>query len=144
MMIYRIVTAWVVAATMLLCPFLCLANAATPSKSTSPEHRRAVTHACACCPASGSQSKDKEPCERDSGSQGGTCLCHGAVMDLHAKPIAVQAERGIFFLFDELFANTAKAQLFHANAVRHPASCHFVASADRGRGIRALIESLLI
>jgi hypothetical protein len=140
-MIYRIATTWTVAATMLLCPFICLVRASATLDSAAGGHQKQVTHSCCAC--SGCEGHKKAPCQRDSDRQGGTCLCHGAVLQSPTMPPSFDLGTVVFLSSDDLLSSAKSAILADSLfAVEHPA-CHFP-FADSGQELRALIESFLL
>jgi hypothetical protein len=138
-MIYRIAITWFLVATMLLCPFICMANASVTSGAT----KRGQLSRCCCCPCSDSEKSGNAPCKQGSKEQGGTCLCHGAVLQSPTVPSNPNAGPALFVLVDD-FLPSAKS-VIHADSlftvVHH--SYQFP-TADSGREVRALIESYLL
>jgi len=131
-------TVYLLVAVLLACPFPCLAQAAG-SMGVCATNDCTATDAC-CCPSSeGGKEQSNDPCS-DQGC--GTCLCHGAVMD---RPAVVPSpDPGIVSLMPSAAVLLAGESLFAED--RHftgQAACHFP-SADSGRQVRALIESLLL
>jgi hypothetical protein len=135
-MIYRIATTWVLVATMLLCPFICLANASTAGGQNGQPSK-------SCCPCSDSDDSENAPCQRDSGGQGGSCLCHGAVLQSPTLPPSLDIGPVVFLSSNDLLSSAKSAILADTLfAVEHTA-CHFP-FADSGHELRALIESFLL
>ena len=141
----RAAVAGLAVAVLLGCPYVCMAQAARAGKAhTQPR-------CCHCCgpnePApdqpEGNESGRDRPNDSDSGTQGGACLCHGAVLQSPPTPPGFDHAPAAFLPVDDLPA-TAKSSIFGDSlfAVEHTA-CHFP-SADSGRKVRALIESLLL
>lgn len=127
-------TVYLLVAVLLACPFPCLAHAAA---SVDP---CAAGDCAAACPASDSgNERSDDPC---SDSDSGTCLCHGAVMD---RPAALpNPDAGIVSLLPLDGMLLAGESFFvEDRLLTGQAACHFP-SADSGREVRALIESLLL
>jgi hypothetical protein len=95
-----------------------------------------------CSPADSSETGDNPPVNHDCCTQGGTCLCHGAILEHCAHPIIIDAGLVAPLPVDAL---PIPGQLFVADSSLLPerAACHFH-SAESGRKVRALIESFLI
>jgi len=131
-------TVYLLVAVLLACPFPCLAQAAA-SVGGCAVGDCATTDACACPASESGHERSDDPCsDRDSG----TCLCHGAVMDRPAE--LPSPDVGIVSLLP-LAAMLLAGESFSTED-RHfagQAACHFP-SADSGREVRALIESLLL
>jgi len=134
------VTAYVILVTLLLCPYLCLGRVATAC-GTDFAANDCRDDDC-CCPSPVSDSNKDRPRDSDSGRQGGTCLCHGAVLQPPIILPSVDAGFATFAAVDELSAATSSIFVDRLFAVEH-AMRHFSA-ADSGRAVRALIESLLL
>ena len=137
----RRATIYVVMGTLLLCPYSCLGRITAVAETAN------VAHDCRgddCCgPLPGSESGGNRPNPSDSGSQCGTCLCHGAVLQSPTIPPAYDNELTAILPVDVLLALTNSSILADSLfAVEHTV-CHFPA-ADSGREVRALIESLLL
>ena len=136
-------TVHLLTAILLVCPYLCLSNAAAGTATCST--RGYPSGGCDCCsravPRDSQGSKDC-PEQPDSRQGSGTCLCHGAVVDRHVE--TPNPDHAIVtcltpdvaalvvdpFGLDERFSNERSA-------------CHFPA-AESGREVRALIVSLLL
>jgi hypothetical protein len=143
----RAAVAGLAVAVLLVCPYVCIGQ--TGAARAGKEHTRQSW--CNCCgpnqPApdqpEGNQPGRDRPSDSGSGTQGGDCLCHGAV--LQSPPTLPSFDHGpaAFLPVDDLPA-TAESSIFGDSlfAVEHTA-CQF-ASADSGRKVRALIESLLL
>lgn len=133
-------TVHLLAAVLLACPYLCLSNASVVSAKSfmHPSPLRG----CDCCSHSAPQDSKDCPSQPDSRQGSGTCLCHGAVMDRHVEmpnpdhavvtclPLDAMVLVGEPFGLDDGFATER-------------AACHFP-TAQSGREVRALIESLLL
>ena len=139
MSFHRRATIYVVIGTLLLCPYTCLGRAAAVA-ATVDSVRDCPDDDC-CSPTPTPDSGKDRP--NDSGRQGGSCLCHGAVLQSPAIFPDVDASPVAFMVADDLLAVT-RSSIFADSlfAVEHTI-CHFPA-ADSGREVRALIESLLL
>jgi hypothetical protein len=136
--VFRAFTVYLVVGVLVACPFPCLAKAA---EGTSAACTGGGCGACdCCCPDSGSESDGDGPVTPDC-CDGGTCLCHGAVVEPHVQLPSPQAEPAVLACIEDVLALAAISG-FDAVAVDRTA-CHFP-SADSGRKVRALIESLLL
>ena len=132
-------TVYLLVAVLLACPFPCLAQAAA-SVGGCAVGDCATTDACACPASESGNERSDDPCSDPSSN--GTCLCHGAVMDRPAELPSPAA--GIVSLLP--LATMLLAGESFSTEDRHftgQAACHFP-SADSGREVRALIESLLL
>jgi hypothetical protein len=136
-------TVHLLTAILLVCPYLCLSNAATGTDASSTRVHHSA--GCDCCSRSVPQdSQDSENCpdQPDSRQGSGTCLCHGAVMDRHIEmftpdhAVVVCLPSGALVLAAEPFGQDDQL-------VTQRAACHFPA-AESGREVRALIASLLL
>ena len=129
-----------VVAVLLVCPYLCLSNAAAGLGAASM--RGSQGKCCDCCSRSAPQESEDGPNQPDSRQGSGTCLCHGAVMGQHVSPPNSDNAIITFLPLD------ATIVLGDAFAVERgfsieQAACHFPV-ADSGRAVRALIESFLL
>lgn len=131
-MLVRRAIVWLVIGTVVACPFPCLAEAAQGSASDATVLR----NQCGCC----GPVQPTEPMPRPS-SQGGTCLCHGAVLEHVAQVPGLDLQPVAVYWFDVALqiVSPATIELGDLNL----SACDF-ANADSGRTIRALIESFLI
>ena len=138
-MVVRIATNWVLIATLVVCPFACLGGSV--AAMTTPE----VGHGCGasdrCCALSGSPTGDRGPCDRDPSDEGGSCLCHGAVMADHS-PDSELHPAPVLWTIPALSASMA-CGLSTVGAPAEKHVCHF-ANVDSRREVRALIESFLL
>lgn len=131
-------TVYLLVAVLLACPFPCLAQAAA-SVGGCAAGDCATTDACSCPSSEGGKEQSNDPCS-DRGS--GTCLCHGAVMDRPAE--LPNPDAGIVSLLPAAGMLLAGKSFFTEDRdFTGQAACHFP-SADSGREVRALIESLLL
>lgn len=130
MLIGRIIV-WVVIGTVIACPFPCLAEAAKGHDSKVTVGRK-----CGCC----GPVQPTEPVPRRS-DQGGTCLCHGAVLE-HVAQVPTLELQSVFVEW----IGDAEPRMTTSSvcAVELQFSACDFASADSGRILRALIESLLL
>lgn len=137
MVFSRTATIYLVVGTMLLCPYRCLAQAAAVPGTAC------LAGCCRGCQLSASESCKDRPSESDSGIQGETCLCHGAVLHSPAAPPSHDNGLAAFVPVDALPA-LARSSIFADSlfAGKHTV-CHFPA-VNSGREVRALIESLLL
>lgn len=131
-------TVYLLVAVLLACPFPCLAEAAA-SVGGCAVGDCATTDACACPASESGNERSDEPCS-DAGS--GMCLCHGAVMD---RPAALPSpDAGIVSLLPlDGMLLASGSFIAEDRLLTGQAACHFP-SADSGREVRALIESLLL
>ena len=136
---YRRATIYVVIGTLLLCPYTCLGRAVAVAETADCVRDCPDDDCCSPTPTPDS-GKDRPS---DSSGQGGSCLCHGAVLQSPAILPGVDAGPAVFVAVDDLLALT-RSSIFADSlfAVEHTI-CHFPA-ADSGREVRALIESLLL
>ena len=96
-MVVRAATVCLLVVVLLACPYPCLMHAAVGLGNSATEPCQADDD---CCGSPGSETgKDHSgapaPC-----SQGGTCLCHGAVMERHVAPPALDCEIVTFLPHD--------------------------------------------
>jgi len=133
----RTATVYLLVAVLLACPFPCLARAASVGACAVGNCCR--TDTCSCPASDRGEERSDDPCS-DPGS--GTCLCHGAVMD---RPAALPSpDAGIISLLPLDGMLLAGESFFvEDRLLTGQAACHFP-SADSGREVRALIESLLL
>lgn len=129
-------TIYVVVGILVLCPYTCLGRTAAVVETVDC----AQSDDCCSPPPASDSGKDRPS---DSSRRGGSCLCHGAVLQSPAILPCVDAGPATFVAVDDLQAVT-RSSLFCDSlfAVAHTV-CHFPA-ADSGRAVRALIESLLL
>lgn len=131
-MLVRRAIVWLVIGTVVACPFPCLAEAAQGFASDAT----VVRNQCGCC----GPVQPTEPVPLPS-SQGGTCLCHGAVLEHVAQVPALELQPVSVYWF-EVALQIVSPSAFDMGDLQLSA-CDF-AIADSGRTIRALIESFLI
>jgi hypothetical protein len=98
---------------------------------------------CCCAPSDSRPSeKGKERPDAPCSKPGGTCLCHGAVMDRPTAPPMPNA--GIVSLLPPEGMLPAGEWFFAADGLLPgQAACHFPA-AESGREVRALVASFLL
>jgi hypothetical protein len=138
-MIVRIATVWVLLATLVVCPFACLAESASAVAAVEVGHGCEVVDRC-CAPCN-TPAGDRDPGDRERSEQGGDCLCHGAVVADHASA-SERLPVPVFWDRQTPPASTGRAlSVVDAAAENH--ACHFP-NADSGRALRALIESFLL
>jgi hypothetical protein len=141
LMVFRTATVYTLVCVLLFCPYPCLARAVN-NCCEKTENECDCQDRDPCCPADSSDSGDNLPVNHDCCSQGGTCLCHGAILEHCANPIIIDAglvaplPLGAFLMPGQMFV--VDYSLFPERG-----ACHFH-SADSGRKVRALIESFLI
>ena len=140
MVFRRTATIYVLAGTMLFCPYVCLPEAAAKESACRVCDCRMEDH---YCPSPASGPNGDRPDNSGSKTQGGDCLCHGAVLQSPPNPPSLDIAFATLLPIGDLLA-VAKSSVCGCNlfAVEH-AVCHFPA-ADSGREVRALIESLLL
>lgn len=132
-------TIYLLVGTLLVCPYFCLPWAAANETAC-------LARGCQgdrCCPSPASVPNGDRPGDSDSRTQGGDCLCHGAVLQSPTTPPSLDSGLAAFLSVNDLLV-AARSSILGDNqfAVAHTA-CHFP-SADSGREVRALIESLLL
>lgn len=138
-MTIRAAKVYTLVAVLLACPFPCLARGVV-GVGGSALGDCATTDACGCPASESGDERPGDPCS-DSNS-GGTCLCHGAVMDRPAELPSPDA--WIVSLLPLAGMPPAGESSFTEDRrISGNAACHFP-SADSGREVRALIESLLL
>jgi hypothetical protein len=133
-----------VVGTLVLCPYLCLAQAAAAlvnGPTTDKNYRRPHCH---CCGShSASPTENGRPSGSGANGSGGTCLCHGAVLGVpqstYDTPPSLTAQAWVDTTPAVFPPPSHRAERSFAKS----AACHFPA-ADSGRKVRALIESLLL
>lgn len=135
----HVATAWILIATLVVCPFACLGESVATFAASEAGHGCGTVDR--CCAPSGSPTGDRGPGERDPREKGGSCLCHGAVMadyssDSEFQPVSV------LWAIPALSAST-RCGLSTVEAPAEKHACHF-ANVDSGREVRALIESFLL
>ena len=137
----RRATVFIIIGTLLFCPYTCLGRAAAATETDSLAHDCRGDDCCGSLPGSGAGGDRPKPSH--SGAQGGSCLCHGAVLQSPAIMPGVDAGPVAFVAVDDLLAMT-RSSIFPYSlfAVEHTI-CHFPA-ADSGREVRALIASFLL
>ncbi|OHB79694.1 MAG: hypothetical protein A2W31_13380 [Planctomycetes bacterium RBG_16_64_10] len=138
-MVIRVATVWILIATLILCPFACLAESV--AAIAAPEVRHGCGVADRCCALPCCSTDERDPGDRERGGRGGDCLCRGAVITDHASASELLPVP-VFWGLQAPPASTACA----LSTVDGPADkhgCHF-ANADSGREVRALIESFLL
>jgi hypothetical protein len=82
------------------------------------------------------------PGNHDCCTQGGTCLCHGAILEHCGHPII--NDTGLVALMPvEVMLIPGRSFVANSGLLLERAACHFH-TAESGRKVRALIESFLI
>jgi hypothetical protein len=137
MSFHRRATIYVVIGTLLICPYACQGRATAATKTVDSVWDCSDDDCCSPTPNSG---KDRPS---DYSRQGGSCLCHGAVLQSPATLPSVDVGCVAFVAADDLLAAT-RSSIFADSllAVEHT-GCHFP-TVDSGREVRALIRSLLL
>jgi len=140
-MVLRSATVYTLLCVLLVCPYPCLARAANAccegtEKDCDCQDRDP------CCPADSSETGDNPPGNPDCCTQGGTCLCHGAILEHCAYPIIIDAGL-VAPLPVEGMLIPGQSFVVDSGLLMERAACHFH-SAESGRKVRALIESFLI
>lgn len=140
-MIPRAATVCLLVAVLLACPLPCLSRAAASVRGCGG-HSQGQDACCqdACCPRP--ESGEDRPCERDSRSGSGMCLCHGAVMDRPTTPPSPDGGLVSVLPLDAMLC-AGESFFVEDRILTGRAACHFPA-AESGREVRALIESLLL
>jgi hypothetical protein len=138
-MVVRMATAWILIATLMLCPFGCLGEAVAALTATEVGRGHGVTDT--CCAPSRSPTGDHDPGDRERGEQGGDCLCHGAIMADHSSASELLPVP-VFWVLQTLPTSTACA-LSTVDAPVEKHACHFP-NVNSGREVRALVESFLL
>lgn len=123
-MLFRRVIVWLVIGTVLLCPFPCLAEAV---RSLNDDATVSCGLCRCCCPV-----QNTKPAPRPS-NEGGTCLCHGAVLDHVTHLPVLELQLTPQFLGDDAL-QFDKSSVCCLPDVQ-PSACDF-AVAESGRTIR--------
>ena len=134
MMALKMATVYLVVAVLFACPFPCLAHVAA-SGVVCAAGDCGTTDGCPCPRPDGGDEPGSDP-----GS--GTCLCHGAVMDPAAALPSPDAGLVSVLPLDRLLLGGESFPI-QDRTLAWRASGHFP-SADSGRQVRVLIESLLL
>ena len=138
-MVFRSGAVYLLVAVLLACPYPCLLRATAYMEASAIGTCRAND---SCCPSPGSKTGKDHPSAPVSCPEGGTCLCHGAVMDRHVEmpnpdhAVVTSLPPDAMVLVGEPF------HLDNGFSTERTA-CHFPA-AESGREVRALIASLLL
>jgi hypothetical protein len=137
----RVVTVHALVAVLLGCPLVCLSHGAAIAAAQASSTVGSQS-CCDCCSGPRPGGSKDCPGKPDSRQGGGTCLCHGAVMDRHV----VAPDPGlavVTFLLPDAVSQRGEPLTMDRGFPTERVSCHFPA-ADSGRGVRALIASLLL
>jgi hypothetical protein len=138
-MVLRSVVAHFLILLLLACPYPCLTRAEAcvqgPAKGKCRPH-----DSCCSCPCS--KTGEDRPGAPVSCPEGGTCLCHGAVMERHVAPPNPDCQFVTFLPLDAMHV-VQGAVAIERDFFAEQAACHFPA-VDSGRAVRALIGSLLL
>jgi hypothetical protein len=137
--VFRTATIYVLVAVLLACPYPCLIRAAAELEKPVTECCGADDDCCGfpCCGADKDHSGAPSSCP-----EGGTCLCHGAVMERPAAPPILDCAIAAFLPLDAAIL-IREAAGGERGPITVKAACHF-ASVNSGRAVRALIASLLL
>jgi hypothetical protein len=136
---FRVVVVHSVVAILLVCPFICMAEAATIGHAASLLRKPSC---CGCCSRSAPEDGKNAPGMPDSGQGSSTCLCHGAVMDRQIVATDASHDLVTIVVMDAL-SSSCQSPTTGRYVFTDKNSCHFP-TADSGKGIRALIASLLL
>jgi hypothetical protein len=141
MALYRTATSYLLIGTLLFCPYLCLPKAAAANESDCQTCNSLIEDH--CCPSPASGSSGDRPGDSGSKTQGGNCLCHGAVLQSPTTLPSLDIALAVFLPIGNLPA-VVKSSICGSDlfAIEHTV-CHFP-DADSGREVRALIESFLL
>jgi len=141
----RRATVFLLAGTVLLCPYPCLWRAAAGCQATASAGDGRAKDPCCCGPASEPASEKGKDRSGEPGSRlgSGMCLCRGAVLTLPATVPGLDHEPAAFVPADDLPAAARPSVLGDGRFAVERAACHFP-SADSGREVRALIASLVL
>lgn len=139
-MTLRTATVCLVAAVLLVCPYICLSNAAAGTGASSMRGHR--SGGCDCCSHSAPPDSKDCPSQPNSRQGSGTCLCHGAVIAQHVLPPSPDNAVVTFLPLEAVLLVQASSAV-ERGLLTDQAACHFPI-ADSGREVRALIESLLV
>lgn len=140
-MVLRTATVYSLVCVLLVCPYPCLARAANACCEGS-EKDCGYQDRDPCCPADTSEKGDNLPGNSDCCTQGGTCLCHGAILEHCAYPIIIDAGL-VAPLPVEALPIPSQSFVVEGGLLADRVACHFH-SAESGRKVRALIGSFLI
>jgi hypothetical protein len=140
----RVVTVHTQVVVLLGCPFVCLSHvaAAAPAGTSLAVLTIGSQSGCDCCSGPCPGDRNGCPAKPDSRQGGGTCLCHGAVVDRQV----VSPDPGhavVTFLPLDAIPQRGEPFTIERGFPTERVSCHFPA-ADSGREVRALIASLLL
>ena len=140
MSFYRTATIYTVIVALLFCPYICFIRAGAIQGASCRVRANRVCHCCSPSPTS-EPGKDRP---NNSKTEGGNCLCHGAVLQSPTILPSLDIIPTVFMPGDDLLSTAKSSSVLGDDlfAVEH-AVCHFPA-ADSGREVRALIESLLL
>jgi len=136
----RTATIYVIVGTLLFCPYICFIQAGAIQGTSCCVRDNRVSDC--CCPSPASEPGKDRPSNPET--EGGTCLCHGAVLQSPTTLPSLDIMPTVFLPSDDLLSTAKSSSVLGDDlfAVEH-AVCHFPA-ADSGREVRALIESLLL
>ncbi len=140
-MVLRTATVYTLVCVLLVCPYPCFARAANTCCEVTEKDCDCQDQDC-CCPADSPETGDSLPFNPDCCTQGGTCLCHGAILGHCADPIIIDAGLVAPLPLDALLI-PGQSFVVDNGLLPERAACHFH-SAESGRKVRALIESFLI
>ena len=140
-MVLRTATVYTLVCVLLMCPYSCMVRAANACcKGTEKDCDCQDRDSCrqADSPETGNNMPDNQDCC----TQGGTCLCHGAILEHCAHPIIIDAGLVAPLPLEALLI-PGQSFVVDSGLLAERAACHFH-SAESGRKVRALTESFLI
>jgi hypothetical protein len=140
-MALRTSTVYMLVCVLLVCPYPCLARAEEKC-CESAENDCDCQDRDACSSADSTETGGNTPANPDCCTQGGTCLCHGAILEHCAHPITSDAGL-VAFVPAETALIPGQSYVADMGLLPERAACHFP-SAESGRKVCALIESFLI
>jgi hypothetical protein len=136
---FRTAIVHVLVVILLACPFICLSGAAA-GRHVAPSLQKQP--GCSCCSQSTPSKGKNDPGKPSSRQEGGTCLCHGAVMDRHVVMPDANHEIITSIVLDDIHL-APQPLAFGCNFFTDHIACHFPV-AESGKEVRALIASFLI
>jgi hypothetical protein len=140
-MLLRRVLIYTLICTLLLCPYPCLAKGADNCRETHGKSSDCKNQD-GCCPKTSSETQNNKSDDSNSNNQGGTCLCHGAILGHVKAPINADMESASTFS-PHLLPILNQPFAVGIDFLKECKTCHFP-SVKSGIEVRALIESLLL
>jgi hypothetical protein len=144
MVAFRAAATYLVVAVLLVCPYLCFAGASVSCRPTAGCNEADDDDSCCdcCCGGPSADHSKGQPGQPDSRQAGGTCLCHGAVMEpAPSLPNPIQVSLTLYSPY--VAVPLGDVSLWADRSPLPQAACHF-AAVESGRILRALIESFLL